>query len=76
MPSNDHIARQKAQRSAVERIKQRIIISAKRFRTDQDPEYRVLVQGKSYNVGPRSLAFLEEGRSPGDVGLMPVEDDE
>ncbi|MET0574785.1 MAG: hypothetical protein ABWZ83_02880 [Mesorhizobium sp.] len=66
------IAARKAVKSSLERHK--LVIAHKRHSSD-GMSARVLFDGEYYDVNARSLAMLQAGKTPGELGLEPYAGD-
>lgn len=62
------VAARKAVKLSLER--QRLVIAHKRH-SREGMSARVLFDGEYYDVNARSLALLEAGKTPGELGLEP-----
>lgn len=70
--------RQKKQRDAVSKAlqRQKVVIARSLFGEGRPPAFRVLVNGRYYDVSQAGLDGLRDGgMSPADLGLEPVLDD-
>jgi hypothetical protein len=76
-PAGSSVSKQLRQRKAVAGAlgRQKVFISAMRFKGGDEPTYRVVVSNEAYVVGQRSLDLLLQGTPPQELDLEPALDE-
>jgi hypothetical protein len=67
---SDHLA---SRRAATEVLESQQVVIAKKFHDDGRIDYSVLIRDEYYDVNEREFALLQEGCTPADLELYPVD---